>query len=327
MQHGNQFRAFFVLILFLVGFSFEVGFAEDLVLSEELEQTQIPRISKAVNFMDRAHLAVSKKVIGLANRFDLFFGDEFIEDEVGPTFVKLSSSVKVAEQLDLDTKFRASVRIPLPRLRHRMQLLIESMDNEDESVINDDSVEDRDLFTGLRYIFREDARIRLQTDGGIKFRPSPEPFARLRARKTIDLDPWAIRFTETLFWFSDKGFGETSRLDLDRKLSENALFRSTSSATWSEDSKGVDMFQSLSLFKSLNGHRALGFELSADGHTSPSTVVEKYSARVRIRRNIHDGWMFLEISPEAEFPRDRDYKFSPLMTFKLEVLFGDIYKG
>ena len=57
--------------------------------------------------------------------------------------------------------------------------------------------------------------------------------------------------------------------------------------------------------------------------SSPHTQVTDYVLLVLYRYRIHRNWMFLELSPQLHFPKEYNYRRSPMLSMRLEMLFDE----
>jgi len=283
----------------------------------------------SVSEVDYIHDAVSRRVLNLANRLDYLFAEERVVEENNESIVQVNVLTRYI--LDESPVLRLSLkgRLVLPYLEDRVQLIFDSADRErdikDDLRITDVENEDeRSLFTGLRYLAKETKRSRISLDGGLRWRGGPVPFARVRGRRVMTFDPWIIRLTQTVFWFSDRGFGETTQLDFERVLDDVHFFRATPSATWSETTRGVDLRQRFTVFHQLAYERILAADLDIQAHTRPTFQVDKYEFTLRYRRPFYRPWLLIEVAPGIQFTRENNYDAAPMITLKSEILFGDV---
>jgi hypothetical protein len=63
------------------------------------------------------------------------------------------------------------------------------------------------------------------------------------------------------------------------------------------------------------------YQASVIGVSNPQYQVMDYVAFILYRYRLHKDWMFLELSPQLHFPRERNYKLSPTFSMRLEMLF------
>jgi len=278
--------------------------------------------------VDYVHDTISRSFLYLANRIDDIFAEERFIEETNESIIQLNTLTRYVAEENPVIRFSLKGRLALPYLENRLQLIFDSAERErdirNDFRTTDTSTDDRSFFTGVRFLARETRRSRLSLDGGLRWRGGPVPFARVRGRRAFLFDPWLVRLTQSVFWFSDRGFGETTLLDFERPLDETHLFRASPSVTWAEDTRGVDVRQRISVIHLLRARRLIAAELDIQAHTHPSFEVDKYEFALRYRRPAHRDWLFVEIAPGVQFRRDNDYKMAPMITFKAEVLFGDV---
>ncbi|NIT54389.1 MAG: hypothetical protein GWO41_16995, partial [candidate division Zixibacteria bacterium] len=80
--------------------------------------------------------------------------------------------------------------------------------------------------------------------------------------------------------------------------------------------------QRFSLFHPLDTRRALKYEWINRFVTDPKFELDDLILRIRYRQRIWRDWFFFEIGPDASFPEDRDYEFTPGFLFRIETIIG-----
>ena len=264
--------------------------------------------------------------------FDRFYGDRRVEEEAKITRLKISPRVefKDAQPAEFDVKF--SIKLKLPRLKDRVQLIVDNL-REDEEILdelqtkvnsNQDILTEGDSSASVRVLLKETMNFRATFDTGLKFDPEPIPRVKLRLRAHRPLKHWTPRFTQSFFWESDDGFGEKTQFDLERERSNRYLLRLTTSALWSETSRGVEVAEILSYYYFISNRRAIGFRTGVIGHVEPHDRIDTYFVRIPFRQKIYKNWIFLEIEPGLDFPIERDYETTPLIQIKFDFMFGKL---
>lgn len=282
------------------------------------------------NFMrevDRWHETVSLQVSRTADNIDEFFGDKRSQEEMNDTQIRLNTAIQYEDLTDLTLKFSLSGNISLPHLSERLQILVDTDGRERNlkqglQTAPDVTDEQKSIFTGLRYVTRETRRSLISLDGGMRWRGGPVPVIRLRGRRTFVYDEWAIRLVQTGFWVSDRGFGEQTRVDFERKLDDQHFLRLTPSKIWSEWSDGVDLRHVVSVVHIRDEDNMIALELDIQGHTRPSAVVDKYEASLRWRTRGHRPWLFYEVASGMAFKRQFNYEIRPVLSVRVEATFG-----
>jgi len=309
-------------------FFFTLLFIFSPTYAENKTEEPIPSI-KILEDYDSYRDTASQQVTRFANWIDNFFADDRIYDEQQGSYIKLYLLQTYFEDDEPLYDAQVKARLDIPKTQKKLQLLIES-DDEDESDANQTSIsetaEKQDQSLALRFIQLDTKLWRVNTDAGIRFRNSQiDPFARLRFRYLIEKEKWAFRITENIFWFESDGAGETTRLDMDRRLTKKLLFRSTTQATWKNINHYFNTGQDLIIFQNINKHKSLAYQLGTrgiiDSRTDPQTYATDYFLSVRYRQQIHKKWLFLDVVPSINHPRENDYKPVRSITLKLEIVF------
>ena len=224
-----------------------------------------------------------------------------------------------------------NAKINLPNLDNRVQIVVDSLTTDDDSPHPDEHIErplrdlddDVDISTAARVVIEHGQDRVLDADVGLKIHSTDvEPFVKFRGKQLLFKKRIVVRLTQFLFWVSDDGFGETTRLDIEAHCPRRRFIRSTTEATYSEISAGVELAQTLTWYKILDPDRsALGVTLGADAETDPDVFTE-FSSGVKYRRKLHRDWLFFEVEPRARFPEERDYNFSPELHFRFDIYWG-----
>ncbi|HMO50168.1 MAG TPA: hypothetical protein PKE26_05555 [Kiritimatiellia bacterium] len=280
------------------------------------------------NTWERWHASWSSNVVGAANYIDNFFGDKRLEEESDGTRLKLSLGFRLKEQEDPKLIHRANLRLSLPRINKRLQLvyedLVESDDpNRPRDVLNDIGSSDPDA--AIRYSIRERRRSKLDGDAGIRFGSPNQVFLRLRGTRRMKVtDRTDLRLTESVRWFSADGWVSTSEVQINRRMGWDWLFRSSSELEWAEEESGVRPSQTFSVFKTFSRRRALRFDIGGSWPETPNTREAKYFLSVAHRRLLHSNWLFFEVQPGVEFPQLDDYDPALFISVKLEMVLGKV---
>lgn len=277
---------------------------------------------------------LTPKELERSRTFDRFFGDRRREDDEQRTRLKFVPKIVWSETDGVKAKLRFSLKLDLPRTENRIQLVADNlMEDEDALPAFSESggrtaITERqeDTSIALRAKLGEIFKVRFTGDVGLKFRPEPVPKIKLRARLPWKMGNWQMRLTEALIWESKDGFGEKTSLDFERPLGPQSSIEFESAIVWSETSKGVDLGQSIGLSYFPDSGHTFGLKLGVKAHTEPSLEVDKYLVRFPLSRKTEKQWMRFIVEPGADFPVERDYKFSPLIIFKLELIFGELPK-
>ena len=289
--------------------------------------------SDAFGSLDASREYVTEKIVSFANYMDRFFAGNRHYQESNQSVFRLELT-RIVGYGDIDHKFdlTGKLNLRLPGTEGRLRLWLET-DPEDE--IHDDATRDthtlqnkdtaiRSAGVAARYKTPEDKAWRFTTDAGIKLPITHlDPFARAKGEYSAPVGDWRMNVAESVYWFNTLGVGETTQLDLQKVLSSSRLFRSSGNATWLKDKQNFDIVQSFSIYHTVNDRSALIYQVSASWITNPSFQATDYVSLVFYRYRMHQKWLFLELSPQMHFPKDKEYRPSPAFSMRLEALFDE----
>ena len=288
--------------------------AEEATTAEEvIELSCRDEQDRPESWLDRTHSYLSRKLCEPAAWFDGFFGtDRAYEETPVGSFFRVRNSMVWDETEDFGHELRLSANISLPRVSDRVRLLV----SRDESIEGDadfdelgrESGEDEQTRLGLRFLLSEAGRTQFDLDATVKVSSGElNPRARGRMRHTRGLtETTQARWTQTVFWERDDGFGTTSRADWEWLPNRLTLVRLTGRGTVSEDADGIDWRSGLVGFRQLDRKTAIRSELGAFGETGQPREIEEVFINFRFRRSFLRDWLFYELQPEHAWPVDED---------------------
>ena len=289
--------------------------------------------------LEVSHDYLAEKIVRLANYLDRFFGGNRHYQESNDSALQLDLTRVAGYGGDPKFNLAAKANLRLPATEGRLHLLLETDPEQNTTQPTQDSYaannnnNNKGITPGSkvtssgsvslagRYENSEENFWHFRTDGGLKFPIPVTPFVRTRASFEKPVNDWRLKGSQSLYWFKNIGVGETTQFDLERFISEPILFRASSNATWLKDRKNFDLRQDFSVFHTLDDRTALLYQASVIGITNPQAQVMDYVVLMLYRRRIHKDWIFLELSPQLHFPRDRNYRLSPTLSMRLEMLF------
>jgi hypothetical protein len=306
---------------------------QDLIETyETVPEIKLPGVGK----VNQAHSYLSSSVERLAQRIDTFFGEDRVYEEATGTYIQTRTSLVIDQDggLDYDLKFRAKLR--LPQLKEKFRLVIESED-EDRGLddFNQDTrrntikgeLENTDVAASLQYMFQQTKSWNISLRPGLKLSDPIETFLRLRMAGTLRMtEKWLMRGITQFGYYSEEGWGSDWRLDVERRTGSQDFFRASSNVWWRENSPGNQFLsQTFLLTHILSPRTSVAFEVGVTGETRPKLEDSSYFSSVRYRRDIHRGWVFLELKPRVEFARENDFDEELSLFVTLELLLGEDY--
>jgi hypothetical protein len=289
--------------------------AESLSKEEGYKQCIPPKGNRQA-WIDWFQRQLHRSACASALWFDGFFGDQRYTSEIDETHGQVALRTFYDEFEGMDVSLRARIHVVFPNLDRRLSAFVGRGDEKEE--IEDrreglpgpplflEEFEEQEWLVGLGYRPLSGKRRRLSFSGGVKLRFPLEPYAKARYRRRFFFgDRTLLHMRDTVFWTSQRGFGNTLGLELSHVLNDNILVRSSNFATIAEDTDGVDWKTVLTLYHDLsNGDRAIAYEVGWEGETSAPVTVDEIGFRVTYRQRLHRDWLFGELVTGVNWPRE-----------------------
>ncbi|MCO4792213.1 MAG: hypothetical protein KC493_00770 [Bacteriovoracaceae bacterium] len=289
--------------------------------------------------INEAHDVLSNSIVLIGSKIDSFFGQNRGDDLANGSRIRMWTETTKVEGEKLNTEANIRFKIHLPYTQKRFKIVFEkkaddpAQDNP-ENTPHDDSGNTGDNKSGkisskgkttaaLQYIVDSTRNWNFFATTGIRVDIPPEPFARARVRRNWKL-PYDVEMIaeQSVFWFLEDGFGETSSLDFDYKVSPNKLFRFSNNATWRDETDTFTIIHGPSFFHTFSPRRGISYHAKAVGSSRPKSMITNYDLTITYRQLLHKTWFFYELSPKGTFPRDEQWKFTPSISLKFEVVIG-----
>jgi hypothetical protein len=281
--------------------------------------------------IDANHTVISNEVEFMARELDAFFGGELTYEESTGSYMKISGGTTWSEGGNTDYNYAVRLKLTLPNTRKRYKLILDSEPGEDdegdtapsgsEETLSE-AVDESNYQLALRYMARASETVQLTVDAGVRLRWTPDPFVRVRARRSWHAGEWEIRGIEKLEYSVDDHFEATTRLEFDRRLWTDYLYRNYAFAKFGSDEDRFELGTGVILFQQLSSRDAMTYQAGIRGESHPLTCITSFDAGITYRRRLYRKWLFGSLTPAVTWPRDDN--FSPLasVAFKLEMIFG-----
>lgn len=282
--------------------------------------------------LNLVHGYLSTRVETLSQYFDGFFGEQRAYDEANESYLQVRGSVIAdTDGLSFEGDFRAKLK--LPNLSEKLHLVIENRQSDTEDptdprITSGDpslrqNLEDSELTAGLELVTDELQHWRFSLQPGIRL-GELDPTVRFRARRLSgDHAGWQNRLTLSPRWLESSGWQVSTVFDLERVVMEDGLFRSSTQAFWADEFEdNLNLGQLLQLINPIDADQSIAYEVGMSAHTEPHFEDASYFSSVRYRRNIYQGWVYLELKPQLLFARDNSFDPELSLAVTLETLFG-----
>lgn len=277
--------------------------------------------------MDDLQQGATSLLMDTASWIDSFFDDDRALAEENTTRATLKLLLGYSKDDDFEIKPRLNVRLQLPKLSDRAQIIISGSDDEDFDVEKDPLSKGSDhngektseLTAAFRFFLVESEKYNISIDTGVSW---TYVYGSVRYRAIHSIGDWQGRFTNRLRWYSDDGWENKVGYDLETNFNENFFFRSSTTAGVYESKDGIPHGQIFKLFQVLGPSRAMSYETGFYFGTDPDYLMTDAELVVTYRQRFYRDWLVLEISPRINFPEDNDYEANPGIIIQFEASLG-----
>lgn len=279
---------------------------------------------------DAMHRGVTFAINRTALRVDSFFADDRFYADTTETYLRVSGRATWESGEDDKYQARVRMRMDLPGTRERWRLFVEGDDPEATADTGSDSfreaLDDSDYNIGLEAQLRNTGRWDIRPGLGVKAASPPDPFVRIRAIRYERLRRWLMRFSAGAAEFVDDGTELMTRLDFDRRLNHDYLFRSLSRVRYRDSKDRTEVTQQFSLFQKVNNRVGLAYDVGVRVDDDPDWEVDHYFTQVRTRVRAYKKWLFLEFTPEVIVREKDNYDPSFRFSLRADAVFGERYR-
>lgn len=274
----------------------------------------------------------SESWVDFAEGVDRYFSkEEAPPDYKNESYVKVQFKQTWEERGEIQTDVRVKAKFDLPNTQRKMKVFFSS----DEASENTLEERVRSNSTGERFNRKESVSgIEITPDDewnkwkrsarlGVKLRAPLVGFGRYRMRRPMEnWGEWTPEFLQEVWYFSDRGWGETSEFELIRPLGERQSLRYWTVLEYEDQ---YDFFQNvhvLSLSQGLSDRTAVDYRSGLVFSNEFEAELRAYFFGASYTYKLYKEWVFVTASPEVYFPRDDGWNGELSFTIKLDVYFS-----
>jgi hypothetical protein len=296
-----------------------------------------PEDAQNASMLERVRHRLTVTACASSAWIDGLFGDELRYDQYRETYGTVSTGALWSDYDGFDPRLRFRVRLQLPQWDERISAFAGRVGEEDyvsdsENEFNAlptrqfGNLADESVLVGLGYSSPERTGNDFDAGVGVRVDIPPDPYARARYEIVRTFaQKYVIRARQTGFWQNTEGFGSTTRINLDRALTDKSLVRWMTLGKFTEETVGLEWYTQLTLFQSIGPRTGLAYQLQTEGATDNVVQITRHAGRVILRRQLTPEWLFLELRAGVGFPRRRleeKREASPEVGIALEMQFG-----
>lgn len=286
------------------------------------------------SYIENAQRAFSSDIVGTGRWLDGFFGSGVLNADDDGSVLRLGFSTEL-KRGGLQWEPEVRLQLELPRTEKRFNFYVEStvrdaFSDEDDgfagvgAAVNQNREEDDDDFiAGFEYVDSWANYLNFRADAGVIVQWPPNPFTRMRVRRSFFLGDWQLRLGQEVFWSHDRGPGTETQMLWQHPMDDVHFFRAQTDATYLERDDTMYYGHQFLISRRLGPREGLLYRLAFYSQSDKGTPFTKVVYDLRWRRPVYSDWVLMELRPGFEFPRDEDFEMQPRVFLTVEALFGD----
>jgi hypothetical protein len=340
-------------------------------LSAEHNMTAVS--DENATFVDRIHSYLSEKVVDLSEtldttlaealgeereakrreakeakaraereRSDAFFQTRRYLNETPKTYIRLRAAASVRSAQDEESTFNVRAHVPLSRVRRRLRLFVEDLNEENAEYLVKESdataqtpsgrPADTSPKLGINYFAPRAFGIASKYSLGLS---GLHPYVRARYSRLFQAGEWMVEPVQMLEYSERYDFSERTNLYIDRAVSETTLFRIQFDRGTQAHEKGMYYGAGVGCYWTLSRHTGMrlvqtfrgdtGYEYTPEGESGPRSYkgIYNYTTAFGYRRSLWRPWFFVEVIPAVSYDRSRDYRPAYSVTFMMDLFIGN----
>ncbi|WP_227538155.1 hypothetical protein [Marinobacter vulgaris] len=230
-------------------------------------------------------------------------------------------------QFDPEVRFRLEV----PTVEEKLKLVIESESDEliplserrRNRQLTEDERSETEATGAFRYLTTVGDAINLSNDFGVRLRLPPDAFWRAKAEKEWQPgEDWKLGVEQRVYYFHQDGWGTRSWFGAGRDLGNGWNTLLSSEAEWVHDERKFELSQTANFYKRINNRSTINPRVGVLGESKPGWRTTSVFADVTYRYRLHSDWLFAEVIPALEFPRDESFKDQASLVLRIEMFFS-----
>ncbi|MDY6944173.1 MAG: hypothetical protein SXG53_00520 [Pseudomonadota bacterium] len=268
---------------------------------------------------------------------DGLFGDQIHYDDYHATYGTATVGGLWSDYDGFDPRLRFRARLQLPQWDERVSAFAGRV-GEDDYISDTEgdfyalptrqfgTLEEESVLLGLGYSSPERTGNDFDAGVGVRVDWPLDPYARARYEIVRAFNErYVFSARETVFWQNTEGFGTTTRINLDRVISERFLLRWSNLGKYTEETLGLEWYSQVTLFQSIGLRTGLAWQAQIEGATDNEVQLTRNVVGLIMRRQLTPEWLILELRGGVAWPRRRlseEREASPEVGIAFEMQFG-----
>ncbi|SFR51613.1 hypothetical protein SAMN05216203_1058 [Marinobacter daqiaonensis] len=243
--------------------------------------------------------------------------------------IGFAAEARTGELASLEPEAR--FKLDLPTAEEKLRVVVESQSDEliplgerrRDRQLTDDQRSDGTATGALRWLASLSDTVNLSNDIGARLRFPPDAFWRATAKGRWELDEdWRLVADQRVYYFHQEGWGASTWFGLSRELGNGWDFLASTEAVWEHDNREFELSHVLNFHKILNNRAELNPRLGILGESKPNWRTTSVFADLTWRYRLYHDWLYGEVIPGIEFPREDSFKDRTSLILRIEMFFS-----
>ena len=285
---------------------------------------------RAVTSAIKSHEAIGTSYRWLTRNIDNYFADDANEGLTDESYLRLELKSTLRKSGEVSDDVRLKAKVDLPGTKQRLKLVFDSENKEDTNqqtrirpVSTGQRIERDNSVAGLEYVNEKDPfKWRMSTGAGARLRSTLIPYARVKWKKRTAIgDSWHADFTQAIRYFDDKGLSEYTQMEFVRPISSTLILRQFNELEYRDRENRFDFASTINLTQSISDSAGIEYRMGGFGNSKVRREVSSYFIGTTYSKRLTRESVFLTVSPELSFARDKNWNTDPSLTFQLDIYF------
>jgi hypothetical protein len=283
-----------------------------------------------ISFLDTPQTLISSNIESLATTLDEFFSNEKTYYESSGSYLRLTYNTISYEGGRVDTTSDINFKLRLPNTEKKLMFVVETesdqLSDAAKQTIKTTATEkkgEKQYIAGVQAIIAKKEHWRLKPITGIKTGATFEPFFKLYMDWNNNIGKWDLHWNETPHWYDSTGWGLDSLFEINRKITDKVIFRSSSFAQWTKTKDYFELGEVLSVFHTLSEKGAILYQAGVYGTSEPTILTTHYLLSIRYREKVYKDYLFFELTPQISYQKINNFDPEYSVLFKIEMVFNE----
>jgi hypothetical protein len=226
---------------------------------------------------------------------------------------------------DWETDLYIRGKLDIPNTKRKLKLFFDS-DTNDQNSLEDKRLNDTEGSFSTAGVSREQKLkyFDISNDIGAKFRIPFDPFYRFKAKHKRELnDLWNMGFEQRLWYYHQKGWGESSELYFSRPLSDHHSLTLSTEVQYQKRYEEFEFGQFVTLHQKIPDNHWHSFTLGITGSSQPDQQTDSVFLSASYKQLIYKDWLVFSTKPILRFPDSDNWKPNPELELRLDMFFQE----